>query len=215
MRRMPSRKSPMPPRKFRAPAIVTIYLCSVIAARLQRSDTRSESYGSGTCGVGPCGSGPCGSGPCPRTISALSRSRPRPASVPAKASRAGPLCPRVRSHRQPAAAALTSRSGGCGAHSRPHRCPQASRRTERRAALRRREAPAPFSGIRDPHRESQETAAPGEARVPRMGAGQPQKGAGASRRRLALHPTLFISHNSRASPLPHESLAPQYVHSHR
>ncbi len=33
------------------------------------------------------------------------------------------------------------------------------------------------SGIRDPHRVSQETVAPGEMREPRMGAGQPQSGA--------------------------------------
>jgi len=40
-----------------------------------------------------------------------------------------------------------------------------------------------FSGMKDPHRVSRETEAPGDARAPGMGAGQPQNGEPACRGR--------------------------------
>jgi hypothetical protein len=42
--------------------------------------------------------------------------------------------------------------------------------------IRHRSSGSPFSDIRDPHRVSQETEAPGDARAPGRGAGQSQNG---------------------------------------
>jgi len=65
-------------------------------------------------------------------------------------------------------------------------------------------APDSVSGIKDPHRVSQETVAPGDVRASRRDAGQPQNESGTPRGRTD---SSNGPSSSRASPLPHR-LAP-------